>query len=76
MNERYMAIGRIEAVAYFDKWLVSRFGGCQVIAHDNANEHDDSVATAAKMRFVKRNTVDYMLYEYVGNLWENPKFKK
>ena len=76
INERYLAIGRIESIGHFDYWLVNEFGGATVIAHDNRNEHDSSVSVEARLKFLKKNAVDYMLCEYLGNLWVNPKFKK
>ena len=76
INERYMAIGKMEYVICFDSWLTREFGGSVIVAHENKNEHDDSVSVEARLKFLKSNVVDYMLYEYIGNFWENKNLGK
>jgi hypothetical protein len=73
MKRRYEFVGTMDSLQYLDDWLLSKFGGRCHEAHENRNDNDypKAVAASTRIKFMQKNIVDYMIYEFVGKYWEN-----
>ena len=66
LNERYLFVGKIEDMIHVDLWLAMQLGCEHFSAHENKNAHDKSLASQTRLKFMHKNIVDYMMYEFIG----------
>ncbi len=69
MRNQYKFIGKLEEMVCVDLWLSNQFKCPYYAAHENKNDHDRDVSPQIRIKFIHRNIVDYMIYEYIGKYW-------
>jgi hypothetical protein len=75
MDKNYMFIGALNNFGHVDLWLAKMFGSLPFEAHENRNDYQLKVSGKVQNWFMERNTVDYMLYNFVGAFWENANYR-